>query len=70
VVRHEIEKAKERWKGHATQLRALAHDMELAIKLGALGLDDPRFPGLARHDAQQGFTAILGRVTAWLATQC
>ena len=42
---HEIEKAKERWKGHATQLRALAHDMELAIKLGALGLDDPPVSG-------------------------
>jgi hypothetical protein len=57
----DIEKAKERWEGHATQLRALAHDMELALKLGALGLDDPRFPGLAWHDAQ----ALL-RVANWV----
>jgi hypothetical protein len=57
----EIEKAKEKWKDHAERLRSLAHDMELAFQLGALGLDDPTFPGLALHDAQ-----ALRRVANWI----
>jgi hypothetical protein len=57
----EIEKARERWMDHATRLRALAHDMELACELGALGLDDPKFPGLAWQDSQ----ALL-RVANWV----
>jgi hypothetical protein len=57
----EIEKARAQWADHATRLRALAHDMELAFDLGALGLDDPKFPGLAWHDAQ-----AVRRVAKWI----
>jgi hypothetical protein len=46
----EIESARVRWREDAKRLRALAHDLELAIGLGQLGTDDPLSKDMAISD--------------------
>lgn len=57
----EIEAAKLRWGDDAKRLRLLAHDLELAAELGALGISDAASQLQALQDAQ-----MARRLANWL----
>jgi hypothetical protein len=57
----EIEAAKLRWGDDVKRLRLLAHDLDLAAELGALGIDDCASKAQASQDGD-----TLRRVANWL----
>jgi hypothetical protein len=57
----EIEAARLRWSTDATRLRFLAHDIELAASLGALGIDDPESQAQASQHVE-----VARRFANWL----
>jgi hypothetical protein len=60
----QLDDARERWGELASQLRALARDLDLAIDLGQLGLDDRK----SRRQAERDIIGLI-HVANWLDCQ-